>query len=175
MSTIVLNRRRKVVGRRAQVKMFETIGVLIVFILIFAIGLRVYGRVQEQSFMDAKNKFEQFDAIKMSSIVSHLPELVCTARNVQEGACIDLQKALAFEYLMDDVGFQGKYFDIFGQGLIFIDPIDARYPNNITLYNQTPPGSYDVLNTPHPITLYNASDREHIFAVLYVKKYIPVK
>ena len=158
-------------SKRAQMKMFETIGVLIVFMIIFSIGISFYGRVQEQSFLDAQAKFSEFDSIKMSVVAMHLPELSCTLRDVVGSSCIDLDKARFFEAHSSDI--RAHYVTLFGQGRIWIEQF---YPSEMTfeLYNLTPSSDYALLLTPHPIVIYNSTTRSYGLGTLYVEKYVAV-
>jgi len=164
MSAYVLRSRK-----RAQMKMFETMGVLIVFSLIFVIGMNFYTKIQTQSFMDAKAKFEEFDSVKMSLMAAHLPEIACTMQNVVDGSCVDIDKAMALSTLSQQLG--GHYVEIFGEGKIWIE---SATRDDIVLYNMTPAVAYATSLTPHPIVLHNVSTRRNEFAVLYVEKMSPV-
>lgn len=154
-------------SKRAQIKMFETIGVLVVFMIIVAIGLQFYGRIQQQSLEDMKNKFQQFDSVKMSLLVSHLPELICTSRDIVEGACFDHDKLIIFAD--HEVDKHDLYVELLGDSVVWVDIV---YPveQTFVIYNGTVGDDYTFTLTPHPVNIYNSSSRTYMMGVLYVQK-----
>ena len=152
--------------------MFETIGVLVVFMIIVGIGLQFYGRVQDQSFADLKSKFEQLDSVKMSLIVSHMPEFICSSRNVVEGTCFDLEK---ISYFSSNEDLKSFYIELLGENVVWVDvvypPADAeRY----VIYNGTLNQDYTYSRAPHAISIYDSKNRRYLMGVLYVEQHFPV-
>ena len=77
---------------KAQVKLFESIAVLIIFVFLVSIGITFYTNVQTNALDQAQIKFSRLDAVKTSISLSNMPELQCSQQGVQDSACIDLTK-----------------------------------------------------------------------------------
>ena len=76
-------------NKKAQIKMLESIMVLIMFFFLVAIGLKFYGNVQLQELQKTQSEFERLDSVKIANILMTLPELACTTDNEFDGSCID--------------------------------------------------------------------------------------
>ena len=82
-------------SRRGQLKMFENIGVMIVFFFLLASGMNFYFSVQESSLKKDFARFEQMRAVQVAVQSQFMPELDCSYAGDITQKCIDLQKALA--------------------------------------------------------------------------------
>lgn len=172
---------RLLLKNRAQVKLFESIAVLVVFIILLSIGLRFYSGIQEQSIAQARDKFEQLDSVKLSLIISNLPELQCTRRDIRTFTCFDKQKVDTFIEEWQKAENRQHYIGLFDFAEIWIEPVYppfANAHNSITMYNFTPPSSASIRGsslTTHPFVLYDsqasASQIQNTFAVLHVRKF----
>ncbi len=89
-------------GKKAQLKILESIAVLIIFFFLVGIGLKFYGNIQLQSLQQAKDDFSSNDATKISQKIAHLPELRCSLENTDQGSCIDLAQAQAWAAMQAD-------------------------------------------------------------------------
>ena len=158
--------------KKGQIKLFESIAVLMVFVFIVAIGLRFYGNVQRQALLDARNEFTQLDALKSSLILSNLPEMQCSVEGFGQTSCLDWYKVQAWDRLMNDpdnLAYFDYYLPILGESEIVVDVI---YPASQTfvVYNASRPNtSFDQIS--FPILVYDPlGDRNH-FAMLRIKTF----
>lgn len=146
--------------KRGQLKILESVAVLIVFFFLVGMGVGFYGKIQLQSLEAAKAEFVRLDATKISQKIIHLPELRCSLQNTDQGSCIDLYQARAWSALLDDAGCNdvtsglgdyslcaerlSHYFEQIGVGEVVLtrlysaNSIRSSDPNtDIVLYNYT--------------------------------------
>ncbi|MEK6857974.1 MAG: hypothetical protein AABX39_05290, partial [Nanoarchaeota archaeon] len=62
---------------KAQVKMFENIGVLVVFFFLLGIGIVFYSNYQSQSLAVEQKKLLELRSLKLAEQMYNLPELDC--------------------------------------------------------------------------------------------------
>ena len=160
----------KMMWKKSQIRMAETVAILFVFFLMIGFGFIFYARVQKTSLDDASLKNQELSSIEVTQRVSFLPELQCSSRNVIIDNCIDLLKLNALIGMLDsNPGLQEEmYFDLFKFSNITIVQI---YPEVKTwiLYENLKEGSY--VYTPVPISLYNATTKKNTFGVLEITFY----
>ena len=158
-------------SKKAQIKLFESIAVLMVFVFLVAVGMRFYSSIQMQEFEDAQRDFFQMNSIKASIIISHFPEVTCSFEGTSEIACFDLYKIKAWHDLISNpqkIVFANYYLPLVGNSEITVQEI---YPmkNNWTLYNTSLNSSFDYMRTP--ITIYDPITKKNSVGVLHVKTY----
>lgn len=151
--------------------MFESIGVLIVFFFLIAIGLRFYGGYQMQGLEEVREKFGVYDSIKIGIRLSSMPELKCSIINIQQGACIDIYKVQAFGEISSSPAVQAYYTGEFGNSLVILEQmLPQNKKQNITIYNLTDP-TKGSRYTPYPVSLYDPVDLSYGFGVLHIWHY----
>jgi hypothetical protein len=161
-----LNNRNK----RAQIKMFESIGVLLIFFFIVGFGIQFYGNLQLQELEEAQRNFDEISSIELASKVLNFPQLSCTQNNVRKPTCVDIYKIQTW----DDVsGLRSFLVGEFPSANISIKQL---YPTEQTIevYSDQPnkPRSeLEVILTNIPITIYNASTKQYNYGLLEVKKF----
>lgn len=157
-------------NKKAQIKLFESIAVLIVFVFLVSIGMRFYSGMQMQQFEDAQREFFQLNSIKASITISNLPEITCSFSGTSETACLDYSKVRAWYELSesDNLKFLLYYLPILGNSEIYIEEI---YPGSGTwlLYNATQGNSFDYMRVP--VTIYDPITKKNSLGVLHVKTY----
>ncbi len=138
---------------KAQIKMTETIGVLVVFFILILFGIIFYVQYQKGTIREQKEAAIVKRAIATSLKTFYLPELRCTkAFDVAFTACVDIYKAEIFaEKLDDNYDF---YFNIFGKSHIYLQDIIKN--QTIELYNGTPAKWAKRIPIRFPVLVYNA-------------------
>jgi len=159
-------------------KMFETIGVLMVFFVILALGMVFYHQQQTRSAKNSATEARSLDAIAVAQTVSFLPEMQCTFENIGIDGCIDILKMEAFQTLLDQTDEKAKqyYFGYLGYSKITVTqlypdaiPSEAAYEKVVYYY---PRGSEKEKRTTHvPISLFDPVDQSYKFGVLTVEVY----
>lgn len=156
--------------KKAQLKMMETIGVLLVFFVMLIIGLVFWNAHEKSSLAQAALEQQKSRAVEHALFVSFLPEIQCSRGGLPDDNCIDQLKLGAFTILSSEARGSDFYFPLFGFSTI---RVVQYYPqmNVYLLYTRTNEAKQSKMQTQIPVTLFNPQTREHYFAVLYVDYY----
>lgn len=120
---------------KAQLRMGESIIVLLVFFILLTLGAVFYARINVETSAQEKNELKTVNAIKVAQEMAKMPELICTKEGVEDFDCFDKYKYKAFEYTAKHP-FHAKYYD-------------SLFPNvNATIVELYP-------NKQPPITILN--------------------
>ncbi len=161
--------------KKAQIKMFESIGVLLVFFFLVGFGLQFYTNIQLQDLDRAKKEFSEVTSIEIASKITNFPSLYCSEHNVRKTSCIDIEKATIWQDKISEVeGFQSFIINELPPSTLFLNQM---YPTKQqwVLYNDTPQFTNEsrvtYIDTVIPVTLFNSTSRLHNFGVLVVRLY----
>lgn len=161
-------------NRKAQIKMAETMAIMIVFFFLLVFGFSFYAKIQNHYFAKEMDKQLKLKALQITQKASYLPELQCSIQNIQYDNCFDVQKAEIFYKLThgDDgqtpnVGLIADYYEIFGFSTLYIEEV---YPENKTIYvyNQSLDDG-DILTSMVPVSLYDGRDNKYSIGVMYIR------
>ena len=171
--------------QRAQIKMFETVGVLIVFFFLLAVGSVIYFGVQKSALQKEKVKASEQYAFQIVLKSLYLPELDCSFLVTQKDNCIDKIKLAKLSTLIkSDENVLLDYFNDFGYAEI---TVEEAFPGSETwkLYENIPtetrtekgeekevPSYTGKLSTQSPILLYDAWQDSYAFGVIEVNVYV---
>lgn len=159
---------------KAQLKMFETIGVLVVFFILLFAGIAFYFTAQTSAVQKEKREAQNQYAYQLSLRALNLPELDCSFLVTKRDNCVDSYKLSIFSKLLaqDADGDETRrlYFPEFGYSTITIKPI---YPSGAAriLYNNVLPEFSDNLTNKNPILIYHPLRDEYSFAFMEVNVY----
>ncbi|MGM5483639.1 MAG: hypothetical protein ACQER9_01835 [Nanobdellota archaeon] len=156
-------------NRKSQIKLFESIAVLVIFVFLLAIGMKFYTNVQLGSLEEAERKFKRLDSLKSSVVLSNLPEISCSKEGITDSNCFNLYKIKSWSDLIkEDAKFTDYYVTVLGNSMIEIQSI---YPKEKTwtIYNSSVGGSYDY--TVIPITIYDSIEDQNNFGILKIKTF----
>ena len=157
---------------KSQIKLFESIAVLIVFVFIIAIGMRFYTSMQMQEFEDTRREFFQLNSVKVATIVSNLDELSCSFSGIGDTACFDLLKIASWDKVMqqENLVFMSYYLTQFGNSEIVITQIFPE-ENSWSVFEpaRDTSGSFDRIRVP--IKIHDPITRKNSVGVLDVKTY----
>jgi hypothetical protein len=96
---------------KAQLKMGETIIVLIIFFFLLVFGLIFYASIKNSSDREEIKKQSDRDAVQTAERVEALPEIQCTLSGTIQYDCVDTLKLEAFrETAQSHKGFYEKMF-----------------------------------------------------------------
>lgn len=164
--------------KKAQIRIFESIAVLVIFVFFVAIGLRFYTTAQMNELQRVASQFSDLDAVKVALVLSHLPEVSCTLEAITDSTCLDFQKLTALEQLLEERGDVYEHYIPF-LGLSTIT-INQTYPSTppifIELYdaNISSFSNVGVLGRTRlqiPTSLEDQVLRRKSFAILRVDAY----
>ncbi len=139
---------------KAQIKMIETIGVLVVFFILILFGVVFYAQYQKASIREQKDAVVVKRAVTTSLKTFYLPELRCTkAFDVSFTACVDIHKAEIFkDNINEDYNF---YTNIFGKSHIYLQNLMKN--ETIQFYNGTPAEWTKKIPIKFPVSIYDAT------------------
>ncbi|MEM2915896.1 MAG: hypothetical protein QXT19_00855 [Candidatus Woesearchaeota archaeon] len=158
--------------KKAQIKMFETIGVLVIFFFLLVSGAVFYFKMQESAFQKELAKQAQLRSLKAAQRAVFLPELDCSLVSVQRENCFDSIKLSALRALIEgDQHVYDEYFSTFGYSNISVRQV---YPPNdfaMTLYHHPPDEYRRALQSKLPVLLYDPVSRDYAFGLMEVTTY----
>ncbi len=157
---------------RAQIKMTETIAVLIIFFFLLVFAISFFSGEEKRSTEKKISEFQELDAVKIAQIASFMPELQCSKSANKN--CVDLYKARAFSSFKEKN--KEYYYDFFKNAKIVLEyyPIvsESLTHKNLTLYENYPNyTNYDISPFKVPVSVINVSKNTNYFGVLTIEKY----
>jgi len=156
--------------RKAQIKMFETIGVLVIFFFLLVAGVAFWFNVQQRGLQKQLTRMDELQSIQVVQRALFMPELDCSFVSVQKENCFDKVKLKSFSRITStDQGLQ-DYFSFFGDAFIHVKEI---YPNpsfEAVIYNNTVQWTTQ-LKTQNPVLLYDPADNSYAFGIVEVVLY----
>jgi len=157
--------------KRAQIKMFETVGVLIVFFFLLAVGSVFYFGAQKSALQKERVVASEKYALQIVFKSLYLPELDCSFLVTQRDNCVDKIKLQHMADLLQTERAQEDYFTEFGYASI---TITEAFPGNetILLYQNAPDSYIGKISTQNPILLYDALKDSYAFGVIEVDVYV---
>jgi hypothetical protein len=158
---------------RAQIKMSETIAVLIIFFFLLIFGFGFYTRVQKVTLAQETERNADLRGIAVAQKASFLPELQCTFRNIQTDNCFDKLKIQSFQEAMERKVTQDFYTQTFGFSTITLEQfaLEGFDAINYTLYNNTKEESLVESTINIPVSIYDPLSRRYSFALLRVRSF----
>lgn len=149
---------------KAQIRMGETIAVLIIFFFLLGMGAIFYTQVQRTKVYSNIEETIAQDSIRISQIVSYLLEFQCSSENIVDDNCYDLYKIKA------SLGHINQNYDYYLPFLMDSEiVVEEIYPNpdSWVLYNNTNQKSAKIF-TNIPISIYDPTTKKYAFGVLSV-------
>ena len=153
-------------NKRAQIQMMETMAVLLIFFVLIVLGFSFYMRVVSFGQSEKTSKDQELVSIRVSQLISFLPELQCSSKNIVKDNCFDRYKLDAFDLLADEK----IYFPFFYYSTILVDEIYPSDTKKWVIYNYT--GNYSsAYRSISPVLLYDPVSRSNSFGILNVTYY----
>lgn len=150
--------------KKSQLKMFETIAVLVVFFFILVIGLMFYSSAERKSLGKTADEFKQMKDVEKAQLIAYLPELECPTTLETEN-CIDLYKVLVAKDIFNDKDY---YYDIFGYSTITIYDMDD---NDYLIYDEKPEKIASSSRINVPVSLYDDTTKQKKVGILNITIY----
>ena len=156
--------------KRAQIKMFETIGVLVIFFFLLVAGTAFWFNVQKSNLEKQLKYMEDLRSLQLVQRAMFMPELDCSFVSVQKQNCFDKIKVNEFSNVLATEQGLEDYFSFFGDGVIRVREVYPTTDFDVVLYNNTIKWQTK-LATQSPILLYDPIDNKYAFGVLEVIMY----
>jgi len=154
--------------KKAQIKMLETIAVLIVFFFIIAFGLSFYARIRTINLEKEMLKAEEINSIKKANTIYFMPEIACLS-SMEETNCFDIYKLNSTRGIIkEDMAF---YAEKLGSVTVRIEEI---YPEkrDWLVYNNSKNINRGKFHFEIPVKLYDPVLKEISFGLLCLDYYI---
>lgn len=153
-------------SKKAEIKMFETTAVLIIFFFLLAISLSFYYNFSYSNQVKELGEIRRVNAFQVAVKTLFMPEFDCSFGGVRLNNCYDEIKIKKFSYLFNNNNdFRNTYIPIFGTASIKVSEI---YPNNneLILYNFTPQNFNNKIISFSPALLYNPNKAGDCFGLM---------
>ncbi len=157
--------------KHGQIKMFETIGVLVVFFFLLVGGTTFYFKIQESAMQKELVRQAQLRSLQAAQRAMFLPELDCSFVSIQRENCFDRLKLKAFGSVSQSPKTAQSYFGQFGFATVIVR---EAYPSTdfiVTIYTSIPDEYGKVLLTQTPVLLYDPVTKDFGFGVMEVTTY----
>jgi len=137
-------------NKRAQMKMGETIAVLIVFFILLFFGIIFFSNMERRDIQDKVSNMGEQASIDIAQTIQFLPELKCTSEDITRTLCLDTLKLESFKLLSSEK--KAYYQSVFGSTGLEIAEIYPEYTNYTTIYGG--PTSSEYFVTFIPVSLF---------------------
>jgi len=155
--------------KKGAIKMFETIAVLFIFLVLLALAMVFYQTIQKSSFEDELARRAEMKSLDISEKALLLPEIDC---GLTERNCFDMLKVTSFSTVInknDDA--RAEFFNVFENSEITVRQIWPPADWSIVMYNRTPETFRSLTQYASPIVLYHPLTNTKTFGYLEVKTY----
>lgn len=156
---------------KSQIRMFETVAVLVVFFFLLMAGSMFYFSAQKSSIVKEAVRAADQSALQVVLKSLYLPELDCSFMKTPRENCVDMLKVDELSKLLKNDTVRQDYFSEFGFAVINISMIYPR-GDYIVVYNNTPSEYKDARVTQSPILMYDPFSDEYRFGIIEVKVYV---
>ena len=157
---------------KAQIKMFETIGVLIVFFFLLVAGAVFYFNIQKSELQKEIFKQSQLKSLKSAELAVFLPELDCSFVSVTRENCFDRFKLAALQDIIaNDERVRRDYFNTFGYMNLSVREIYHATGFSVKVYEFLPDEFGSSFRSQIPVLLYDPVSRNSSFGVMEVTTY----
>ncbi|MFH1439783.1 MAG: hypothetical protein ABIG89_04400 [Candidatus Woesearchaeota archaeon] len=164
--------------KQSQLKLGESIIVLIIFFILLIVGLVFYAKIQSHITQKDGEEFNAKRAIDMALAIKFLPELQCTSQATEEFDCVDLAKLQVYKLVMDGKDWYGRYYaQMFPNAKITIKQVfapsgDLLHQEGILLFNNIYIKDEDIKSFQKisiPITIYDSIADSNSFGFIVLE------
>ena len=171
--------------RKSQLKIGESILVLLIFFVILVMGLVFYAKIQTHVNEIAAEDFQTKRTIDMALAVKFLPELQCSIQATEEYDCIDVLKLVSFKDVLEFYPLYQRYFaQLFPNTQVFIKqayaPRGHLLPEDVegkgillfdNKYEADPSKVRSLTTLSLPVTLYDPIAGSYSFGFVVLDAY----
>lgn len=158
--------------KKAQIKMFETVGVLVIFFFLLVAGALFYFNIQKSALQKELSAQAQLRSLKSAERAVFLPELDCSFVSVQRENCFDRLKLTALhDIIAKDFNLLQYYHGVFGDMEISVRDVYPKKELNVTVYRYLPDEYARSLKSQIPVLIYDPVSKNSSFGVMEVTVY----
>ena len=158
--------------KKAQIKIGESIAVLMIFFVLVIVGIVFWSRYSQVQMQGQQETDILSQAIKISQTITYLSELQCSTLEVIKFSCFDLYKINATQGLLaeNNQNMTNYYYDILGYSNITIYSI---YPKNQSWNIYDFPGGNisGYVSTQVPVAILDPVNNQFSFGYIDVAVY----
>lgn len=160
--------------KKAQIKMVESVFVVIFFFMLLMIGVVFMSKFQKTESVKITSEKDMKRAVQLAQSFSSLPELSCSINNVIEENCIDLVKLKKMVDLNKTDHLY--YFDLFKYGSVNVEVLELStggepsWDGPYIIYHQEKT-NVDYSTIPLPMTIYDPTEKIYKFGIMSVTFY----
>ncbi len=158
--------------KKSQLKIGESIAVLFIFFVLVIMGVIFWSKYSQSSAAQRIEEDAVSKSVKISQIVSYLPELQCSTQEVIKFNCFDTFKIQNMSSILKSQDAKLYYFDTLSFSNITIVSI---YPKSESFNIYDKPyfnGSNSYRVTQVPIAIYDPMEAKYGFGYIDVRVYI---
>lgn len=157
---------------KGAMKMFETIGVLFVFMMLLGLAMVFYNVIQQSMLEETLAKQAERKSLEIAGKSLLLPELDCSLTGITEINCIDMAKLYSFSNIINSsTRAQSEYFNIFENSHILVRPLWPGGNWSIVLYSNVPAKFKSKNIFVSPILLHDPWTGSDSFGIIEVETY----
>ncbi|MBD3313887.1 hypothetical protein GF345_05590 [Candidatus Woesearchaeota archaeon] len=160
------------ISRKAQVRMMESVMILIIFFIIVVLGFMFYSRIQQGSIQEMQRQRAEENAVAIVQNMLYMPEIQCSEKSVMIDICFDIYKLDAFSERIDPRVSANRnaflfYQQDFGDSMIQIRPIFPDQKDPYLIYNNTPldDAEQSFILTSIPVSLKDPTKRNTKYSI----------
>lgn len=143
--------------KKAQIRLFESMAVLVVFLLLLGIGSVFYFKLQRASIEREIIKSENLRSMQLYQRALYLPELDCSFVSVQRNNCFDILKIKFFSEALNAEELRIGYFDVFGFSKVRVKQVYPSESDWFVLYSNVPDDYSSKISSHSSVLLFNAT------------------
>ena len=150
-------------GKKAQIRMSESIAIMIVFFVLLVFGIVFYSQIERRNIGVAISSSQDLKAVEVAQVFSFLPEVQCTKENIVINNCFDLMKLESLGHWVDPDNAGTNPVEQYYYPMFLMSKLTVRqiYPDagEMVIYDLEPPGGEWTKSaaTQIPVSLYNAT------------------
>ena len=153
---------------RGQLKVFETIAVLMVFLMLVGVGMSVYFAIQRAEIQDDIQRLQDLRVIQTVKRATFLPELDCVVAGAQTELCFDAIKLDELSGVLATPSAATAYLPVFGYSTLNVTQV---YPSRRSWVVYDRQRSGDVRRFQSPVLVYDPVRFSYGFGVVEVTSY----
>ena len=155
-------------SKKSQIKLFETIAILIVFFFIVAFGLVFYSQMQSRGVKSELQERYELRSMNTAQLANYLPEIQCSSENIVVDNCFNLVKLEHFSEVASDSRLY--YYNLFYSSNITVMQV---YPSEKSwkLYSNVQPDWTENSKSQIPILLYDPIEKRYNTGVVLIEVY----
>ena len=157
---------------KAQIQLFETIAVVIVFSIFLIFGLYWFSQTAGEQIIDDRAQLENLELLELTKAIMNLPELQCSIEGRPDTSCVDELRAQTLSAQTSNpssetYAYYRDRYDTNTRASYALTLIDVATQQQVTLFNFTnnQPGA-SRQSQAVPAVTYNPLQQTYNFSML---------